>query len=62
MRPKTLFYGLLMVLIAFAPLAAMADETATIRFILIGDLYELPPEKGRGGYAKLASVVRQEKV
>ena len=40
----------------------MADETATIRFILIGDLYELPPEKGRGGYAKLASVVRQEKV
>ena len=62
MRPKTLFYGLLMVLIAFAPLAAMADETATIRFILIGDLYELPPEKGRGGYAKLASVVRQEKI
>ena len=62
MRLKTLFYGLMMGLIAFAPLTAMADETATIRFILIGDLYELPPEKGRGGYAKLASVVRQEKV
>ncbi len=62
MRLKTLCYGLLMGLIAFAPLTAMADETATIRFILIGDLYELPPEKGRGGYAKLASVVRQEKI
>ena len=62
MRLKTFFYGLLMGLVAFTPLTAMADETATIRFILIGDLYELPPEKGRGGYAKLASVVRQEKV
>ena len=62
MRLKTLFYGLMMGLIAFAPLTAMADETATIRFILTGDLYEFSPEKGRGGYAKLASVVRQEKV
>ena len=62
MRLKAIFSGLILGLIAFAPMAAMADETATIRFILIGDLYELPPEKGRGGYAKLASVVRQEKV
>jgi 2',3'-cyclic-nucleotide 2'-phosphodiesterase (5'-nucleotidase family) len=62
MRLKTLFYGFMIGLIALAPLTATADETATIRFILIGDLYELPPEKGRGGYAKLASVVRQEKV
>ena len=62
MRLKTLFYGLMMGLIAFAPLTAMADETATLRFILTGDHYELPPQKGRGGYAKLASVVRQEKV
>ena len=49
-------------LIAFAPLTVMADETATIRFILTGDLYELTANNGRGGYAKLASVVRQEKV
>ena len=49
-------------LIAFAPMAAMAEETATIRFILTGDHYELQPQKERGGYAKLASVVRQEKV
>jgi 2',3'-cyclic-nucleotide 2'-phosphodiesterase (5'-nucleotidase family) len=62
MRLKILFSGLLMGLIAFASVAAMADETATVRFILTGDHYELPPQKGRGGYAKLASVVRQEKV
>jgi 2',3'-cyclic-nucleotide 2'-phosphodiesterase (5'-nucleotidase family) len=52
----------MMGLIAFAPMDAKAEETATVRFILTGDHYELPPQKGRGGYAKLASVVRQEKV
>ena len=62
MRLKTIFSGLILGLIAFAPLTAMAEETATIRFILTGDHYELSPQKGRGGYAKLASVVRQEKV
>ena len=61
MRLKTLFYGLMMGLIAFAPLTAMADETATLRIILTGDHYELPPKNGRGGYAKLASVVNWEK-
>ena len=58
MRLKILIPGLLMGLVAFAPLAAMANETATIRFIVTGDLYELPGEKGRGGYAKLASVAK----
>ena len=51
-----------MSLIAFAPLAAMADEKGTLRIILTGDLYELPADKGGDGYAKLESVVRQEKV
>ena len=62
MRLKIIIAGLMMGLITFAQLTAMADETATIRFILTGDLYEFSPEKGRGGYAKLASVVQQEKV
>ena len=48
-------------LIALAPLTSMADEKETLRIILTGDLYELPADKGRGGYAKLASVVQQEK-
>ncbi len=58
MRLKTILSGLIAGLIAFAPMVAMADETASIRFIVTGDLYELPAEKGRGGYAKLASVAK----
>ena len=58
MRLKILFSGLLMAMIAFAPMAAMADETATIRFILTGDMPQFTAEKGRGGYAKLASVAK----
>ena len=61
MRLIILFSGFLMGLIAFVPLTAMADEKETLRIILTGDLYELPPDKGRGGYAKLASVVQKEK-
>ena len=45
-------------MIAFAPMAAIADETATIRFILTGDMPEFNSEDGRGGYAKLASVAK----
>ena len=53
MRLKTIFSGLILGLIAFAPLTAMADETATVRFILTGDLYELTADNGRGGHAWL---------
>ena len=58
MRLKKLFSGLLMGIIAFAPMAVKADETATIRFILTGDMPEFTSEDGRGGYAKLASVAK----
>ena len=61
MRLKILFSGLISGLIAFAPMVAMADETATLRIILTGDHYVLPAKKGRGGFAKLATVVKQEK-
>ena len=62
MRLIILFSGLLMGLTTFAPMDSKAEEAATIRFIVTGDLYELSAEKDRGGYAKLASVVRQERV
>ena len=58
MRLKIIIAGLLMGLIAFIPMTAMADETATIRFILTGDLYEFTADNGRGGHAKLASVAK----
>ena len=58
MRFKIIIAGLLTGLITFAPLTAMAEENATIRFILTGDLYELTADKGRGGHAKLARVAK----
>ena len=58
MRLKKLFSGLLMGMIAFAPMAAIAEETATIRFILTADMPELTSEDGRGGYAKVATVAK----
>ena len=58
MRIKKLFSGLLIGMIAFAPMAAIAEETATIRFILTADMPELTSEDGRGGYAKVATVAK----
>ena len=58
MRLKKLFSGLLIGMIAFAPMAAIAEETATIRFILTADMPELTSEDGRGGYAKVATVAK----
>ena len=53
---KIIIAGLLTGLIAFAPLAATADESKTLRIILTGDHYVLPAKNGRGGFAKLATV------
>ena len=58
MRLNKLFSGLLIGMIAFAPMAAIAEETATIRFILTADMPELTSEDGRGGYAKVATVAK----
>ena len=58
MRLKKLLSALLMGFIAFVPMVANAEETATIRFILAADMPELTSEDGRGGYAKLASVAK----
>jgi 5'-nucleotidase/UDP-sugar diphosphatase len=61
MRLKIIIAGLLTGLIAFAPLAATAEESTTLRIILTGDHYILPAKNGRGGFAKLATVVKQER-
>ena len=58
MRIKKLFSGLLIGMMAFAPMAAIAEETATIRFILTADMPELTSDDGRGGYAKVATVAK----
>ncbi len=61
MRFKLLFAGLLTGLIAFAPMAATAEETETLRIILTGDHYVLSAKKGRGGFAKLSTVIKTER-
>ena len=61
MNQKTLTFLIFALLILFASIQVNAEETATVKFILTGDLPEFTPEKGRGGYAKLSSVVIQEK-
>ena len=58
MRLKIIIAGLLKGMIAFTPLSAMANETAIIRFIVTGDLYEFPADKDRVEYAKQASVAK----
>jgi 5'-nucleotidase / UDP-sugar diphosphatase len=40
---------------------ALAQEAVTIRFVQTNDIDRMGPEKGRGGFAKLATVVKEEK-
>jgi 2',3'-cyclic-nucleotide 2'-phosphodiesterase (5'-nucleotidase family) len=41
--------------------AALAQEAVTIRFVQTNDIDRMSPEKGRGGFARLATVVKEEK-
>ena len=40
---------------------ALAQETVTLRFVQTNDIDRMGPEKGRGGFAKLATVIKEEK-
>jgi 5'-nucleotidase / UDP-sugar diphosphatase len=40
---------------------AFSQEAVTIRFVQTNDIDRMSPEKGRGGFAKLATVVKEEK-
>ena len=40
---------------------ALAQEAVTIRFVQTNDIDRMGPEKGRGGFAKLATVVKEER-
>ena len=58
MRPLRIFAAALSgLLLAFS----VAAETATLTFVLTGDIYELDSSKGRGGMAKLSTVVQQQR-
>ncbi|MBZ6077392.1 bifunctional metallophosphatase/5'-nucleotidase [Microvirga puerhi] len=40
---------------------ALAQEAVTIRFVQTNDIDRMSPEKGRGGFAKLATVIKEER-
>jgi 2',3'-cyclic-nucleotide 2'-phosphodiesterase (5'-nucleotidase family) len=41
--------------------SALAQEAVTIRFVQTNDIDRMSPEKGRGGFARLATVVKEER-
>lgn len=51
------FLGLSMLLSG----TALAQEAVTIRFVQTNDIDRMSPEKGRGGFARLATVIKEEK-
>ena len=61
MIKKTVFCILFILAFAFSPAGLFANEKASLRIILSGDMPELKSSKGRGGYAKLSTVIQNEK-
>ncbi|MET0427350.1 MAG: metallophosphoesterase, partial [Microvirga sp.] len=53
--------GLLGLSLLAAGTAAHAQQPVTIRFVQTNDIDRMGPEKGRGGFARLATVVKEEK-
>src|SRR5918997_4444314 len=51
------FLGLSMLLSG----TAFAQEAVTIRFVQTNDIDRMGPEKGRGGFARLATVIKEER-
>lgn len=41
--------------------SVLAQEAVTIRFVQTNDIDRMSPEKGRGGFARLATVVKEER-
>jgi 5'-nucleotidase / UDP-sugar diphosphatase len=44
-----------------SPRAVLAEGAVTVTFLLTNDLYEISEEKGRGGMARLAAIVKAER-
>jgi 5'-nucleotidase / UDP-sugar diphosphatase len=52
----------LVALVAVAVLAASASaQTATVTFLHVNDIYEISPKQGRGGFAPLMTLLKQER-
>jgi 5'-nucleotidase / UDP-sugar diphosphatase len=53
--------GFLGLSVLMAGTAARAQEPVTIRIVQTNDIDRMSPEKGRGGFAKLATVIKEER-
>src|ERR1051325_5747013 len=53
--------GLLGLALLASGTVAHAQQPVTIRFVQTNDIDRMGPEKGRGGFARLATVVKEEK-
>jgi 2',3'-cyclic-nucleotide 2'-phosphodiesterase (5'-nucleotidase family) len=60
-RRQALIGGSSAGLAALAARAALAQGTTRITFVLTNDIYKISEEKGRGGLARLAAVVKAER-
>lgn len=53
--------GFLVLSVALGGTAVLAQEAVTIRFVQTNDIDRMSPAKNRGGFAKVAAVVKEEK-
>lgn len=60
-RPFTALRAGLLSLSMLLPGTVLAQEAVTIRFVQTNDIDRMAAEKGRGGFARLATVVKEER-
>src|SRR5262245_66551156 len=58
---NTLRAGLVGLSVLISGAAALAQEAVTIRIVQTNDIDRMGPDKDRGGFAKLASVIKAER-
>ena len=61
MRTKLLFRPLLALAVVVALAGQALAQKATVTFLHINDVYEIGPKQGRGGFAPLMTLLKQER-
>jgi len=60
-RHRFRFGSLLALVLVFAVSASAFAQKATVTFLHINDVYEISPKQGRGGFAPLMTLLKQER-
>lgn len=61
MRHRFPFGALIALVLVFAISASAFAQKATVTFLHINDIYELSPKQGKGGFAPLMTLLKQER-